>query len=187
MRAAFAMAAAAIVAACAEPGAETNAEAESEAAEPMTRSLAAVETSEDRRAAAEAYLADNGARDGVTTTPSGLQYEVLEAGPADGVSPAPGQWVCVHYRGTFIDGAEFDSSYSRNQAAAFPSNGVIAGWVEALSMMTPGDVWRLAIHPDLAYGPMGRASIPGNSALLFDVELISLLDGPPARGADCAA
>ncbi|NIR59000.1 MAG: hypothetical protein GWO02_05500, partial [Gammaproteobacteria bacterium] len=80
-----------------------------------------------------------------------------------------------------------DSSYSRGEAAAFPSNGVIQGWVEALSMMKPGDAWRLAIHPDLAYGPQGRSGIPPNAALLFDVSLIKLLDGPPARGVDCAA
>jgi FKBP-type peptidyl-prolyl cis-trans isomerase len=95
--------------------------------------------------------------------------------------------VCVHYRGTFLDGTEFDSSYSRNEATSFPSDGVIPGWVEALSLMKPGDAWRLAIHPDLAYGSRGIGPIPPNTALLFDVSLIRLLDGPPAPGVDCAA
>lgn len=193
MRVLLAAAAVAALAACApEDQASLAEQAEDAAAEAPasladTRSLSAPPSPADNLAAAEAYLAENGARAGVVTTPTGLQYEVLAAGPAEGVSPALGQWVCVHYRGTFIDGAEFDSSYSRNQAIAFPSNGVISGWVEALSMMKPGDAWRLAIHPNLAYGPMGRPSIPPNSALLFDVELLKLLDGEPPRGTDCAA
>ncbi len=143
-------------------------------------------TADDALAAAEAFLTENAAKEGVVTTPSGLQYKILASGPADGMSPTPGQWVCVHYRGTFTNGEEFDSSYSRNQAASFPSDGVIQGWVEALSMMKPGDAWQLTLHPDLAYGSQGRPSIPPNSVLLFDVELIALLSGPPARGADCA-
>ena len=137
-----------------------------------------------KREAAEAFLKANSAQEGVVTTESGLQYRVVEAGPADGASPAPGQGVCVHYRGTLTDGTEFDSSYSRGQPIAFASNGVIQGWVEALALMRPGDVWKLFIHPDLAYGQFGAgADIGPNEALVFDVELLSLLDGPvPADG-----
>lgn len=144
-------------------------------------------TPQDNLAAAEAHLAENGAREGVVTTPTGLQYEVLAEGPADAPSPAPGQYVCVHYRGTLLDGTEFDSSYSRGEAAAFPSDGLIPGWVEALQMMKEGDAWRLTIHPDLAYGPRGIGPIPPNSALVFDMELIKLLDGPVPNGVDCSA
>jgi len=144
-------------------------------------------TPEERLAQANDFMTANGAREGVTTTESGLEYEVLASGPADGTSPAPGAWVCVHYRGAFLDGSEFDSSYSRGQAAAFPSDRVIEGWVEALAMMKPGDAWRLYIHPDLGYGPQGRPGIPPNSTLLFDVSLIKVLDGPVEQGADCAS
>lgn len=133
-----------------------------------------------------AYLAENGARDGVITTPSGLQYEVIRSGDADGQSPALGQFVCVHYRGEFLDGTEFDSSYSRGQAAAFPSDQLISGWVEALQIMKPGDAWKLHIHPSIAYGSAGRGGIPPNAALVFDIELIALLNGPVPRGVDCA-
>jgi FKBP-type peptidyl-prolyl cis-trans isomerase len=138
-------------------------------------------------AEAAAFITENGARAGVMTTASGLQYEVLASGPADGMSPAPTQVVCVHYRGTFLDGSEFDSSYSRGQAASFARNRVISGWVEALGMMKPGDAWRLYVHPDLAYGAQGRPGIPPNAALVFDVSLIKLLDGPVPSGVDCAA
>jgi FKBP-type peptidyl-prolyl cis-trans isomerase len=190
MRAWFVLAAAAVVASCSAGGpagdssaSETAATAETAA----TRSLAPLSSRGYNLAAAAAFLETNGARDGVVTTASGLQYEVLAEGPANGASPTPGQVVCVHYRGTFLDGSEFDSSYSRGQAASFESNRVIAGWVEALAMMKPGDAWRLYIHPDLAYGPQGRPGIPPNAALLFDVSLIKLLDGPAPRGVDCAA
>ncbi|MCF6291948.1 MAG: FKBP-type peptidyl-prolyl cis-trans isomerase [Robiginitomaculum sp.] len=112
------------------------------------------------------------------TAESGLQYKVLASGPEDGISPTPGQIVCVHYRGTFTSGEEFDSSYSRNLPTAFPSNGVIAGWVEALAMMRPGDKWQLTIPPELAYGSTGTpgGSIGPDETLMFDVELLKVLD-----------
>lgn len=138
--------------------------------------------------AAEQYLSDNRAVPGVIETESGLQYRVVGAGPADGPTPEPGQWVCVHYTGTRIGGAEFDSSRARGQAAAFPSNQLIRGWVEALALMRPGDRWDLYIHPDLAYGDSARGDvIQANDLLIFDVEMIRLLDGPVERGVDCSA
>jgi len=174
-----------------EPVETVDVEAPNDSAASGTRSLAVeaptVSLAEGNLIEALAYLAENGARDGVTTTASGLQYEVVRSGPADGQSPALGQFVCVHYRGAFLDGTEFDSSYSRGQAAAFPSDQLISGWVESLQMMKPGDAWKLHIHPDIAYGAEGRSGIPPNAALVFDIELIELLDGPVARGVDCAA
>jgi FKBP-type peptidyl-prolyl cis-trans isomerase len=185
MRVWIVLAAATALAACSAGDTPAGADTANAAAASQPSSLAALAAA--NLAEAEAFLAENGARDEVTTTASGLQYEQLASGPEGGMSPAPAQWVCVHYRGTFLDGSEFDSSYSRGQAAAFPRNGVISGWVEALGLMTPGDALRLYVHPDLAYGPSGRPSIPPNAALLFDVSLIKLLDGPVERGADCAA
>lgn len=112
------------------------------------------------------------------TAESGLQYKILASGSKDGISPTPGQIVCVHYRGSFTSGEEFDSSYSRNLPTAFPSNGVIDGWVQALAMMRPGDKWQLTIPPELAYGSTGTASgtIGPNETLMFDVELLKVLD-----------
>jgi FKBP-type peptidyl-prolyl cis-trans isomerase len=120
----------------------------------------------------EKYLAENAKRKEVKTTKSGLQYEVVKDGA--GTSPKVSDVVKVHYRGTLIDGAEFDSSYKRNTPAEFPVGGVIPGWTEALQMMKPGAKWKLYIPSDLAYGPQGRPSIPPNSVLLFEVELLSI-------------
>jgi FKBP-type peptidyl-prolyl cis-trans isomerase len=186
MRLLATLAAVAAMASCSE--AQDSGAAAGTAAEAPAPATGAVSDSPvENLAAAEAYLAQNGAREGVTTTASGLQYEVLASGPADGTSPAPGQYVCVHYRGALLDGTEFDSSYSRNAASAFESDRLIDGWVEALAMMKPGDAWRLTIPPELAYGERGFAnSIPPNAALVFDMELIKLLDGPPPAGTNCA-
>jgi FKBP-type peptidyl-prolyl cis-trans isomerase len=189
MRVFLATAALAVLASCA-PGESQSASVAEQAEEIAATEAAAapaLATPADNLAAAEAYLAENGARAGVATTPTGLQYQVLAEGAADAPGPTPGQYVCVHYRGTLLDGTEFDSSYSRGQAAAFPSDGLIPGWVEALSMMQEGDAWRLFIHPDLAYGQRGIGPIPPNSALIFDMELIKLLDGPAPNGVDCSA
>lgn len=123
--------------------------------------------------AAEAFLAENAGKDGVQTLPSGLQYKVLAEGSGD--SPQKTDKVTVNYRGTLIDGTEFDSSYSRNQPATFGVSQVIAGWTEALQLMRPGDKWQLFIPPQLAYGERGQgAKIPPNSALIFEVELLSI-------------
>ena len=118
------------------------------------------------------FLAENGKREGVVTLPSGLQYEVLT--DAEGPKPSATDQVTTHYRGTLIDGTQFDSSYDRGQPATFPLNGVIAGWTEALQLMSPGAKWRLFIPPELAYGARAQGPIPANSTLIFDVELIEI-------------
>jgi len=131
---------------------------------------------------AQAFLDQNKAKPGVKTTASGLQYEVVTEG--SGESPKPTDKVTVHYRGTLPDGTEFDSSYSRNEPATFPVNGVIPGWVEALQLMKPGAKYKLVIPPALAYAERGAGQDIGpNQVLLFDVELISIDKTPaPAAG-----
>jgi FKBP-type peptidyl-prolyl cis-trans isomerase FklB len=118
------------------------------------------------------YCAANQAKPGVVTRPSGLQYKVLEEGK--GNSPASNDVVTVHYRGTLLDGTQFDSSYDRNAPAQFAVNRVIKGWTEALLLMKPGAKWQLCIPSELAYGANGSGrNIGPNATLLFDVELIS--------------
>ncbi|RVU29724.1 MULTISPECIES: FKBP-type peptidyl-prolyl cis-trans isomerase [Neptunomonas] len=134
---------------------------------------AAAKIAEDNLAAGQNYLKDNGARDGVKTTESGLQYEELVAG--DGKQPTAEDTVKVHYRGTLIDGTEFDSSYARNEPVSFPLNGVIPGWTEGLQLMKEGGKAKLAIPADLAYGPGGMGNVIGpNSTLVFEVELLEV-------------
>ena len=116
-----------------------------------------------KMAEAEAFLKENGARDEVIITESGLQYEIIESG--SGNTPGLTDTVVTHYAGRFI---------KRGEPASFPVNGVIKGWTEALQLMKEGDKWRLYIHPDLAYGENGVGPIPGNSALIFDIELIKV-------------
>jgi FKBP-type peptidyl-prolyl cis-trans isomerase FklB len=108
----------------------------------------------------------------VTTTESGLQYEVIVAG--DGAMPTLSDTVTTHYHGTLIDGEVFDSSVDRGEPASFPVNGVISGWTEALQLMPVGSKWRLYVPADLAYGPQQRGSIPANSTLIFEVELLEI-------------
>ncbi|WP_417778000.1 FKBP-type peptidyl-prolyl cis-trans isomerase [Stutzerimonas xanthomarina] len=121
----------------------------------------------------KAFLAKNGQRGGVTTLPSGLQYEVLTAGEGD--KPSAEDQVRTHYHGTLIDGTVFDSSYQRGQPAEFPVGGVIAGWTEALQLMGVGSKWRLYVPSELAYGAQCVGSIPPHSVLVFDVELLAVL------------
>jgi FKBP-type peptidyl-prolyl cis-trans isomerase len=138
------------------------------------------------KAAAQEFLAKNGKEKGVQTTASGLEYKIIKAGDSKTPLISATDEVTVNYRGKLIDGTEFDSSYSRNQPATFPANGVIKGWQEALVMMRPGAHWQLFIPPELAYGPAPRPNIPANSALIFDVEVISAKPKPaaaPAPGA----
>ena len=121
----------------------------------------------------EKFLAENGKQDGVITTASGLQYQVLREG--NGQSPKATDTVECHYEGTLIDGTKFDSSYDRGQTATFPLNQVIAGWTEGLQLMKEGGKYRFFIPYELGYGERGAgASIPPFSTLVFDVELVSV-------------
>jgi FKBP-type peptidyl-prolyl cis-trans isomerase FklB len=121
----------------------------------------------------EKFIADNKKKEGVITTASGLQYKIITKGT--GASPKATDTVSVHYKGTLIDGKEFDSSYRRGQPASFPVNGVIKGWTEALQLMKEGSKWQLFIPSELAYGDRGAGrDIGPNSTLIFDVELISI-------------
>ena len=131
---------------------------------------AAAKGSEANLAAGQKFLAENGKRPGVTTTASGLQYEVLT--PGTGPKPKPNQTVKVHYHGTLIDGTVFDSSVQRGEPIEFPVTGVIPGWVEALQLMPVGSKWKLFIPQNLAYGPRATGKIPAGSALVFEVELL---------------
>ena len=124
--------------------------------------------------ASEAFLAENAERDGVVVLESGLQYEVLASG-VGGESPTTTNTVLAHYHGTLSDGSVFDSSVERGDPASFGVSQVIAGWTEALQLMTVGDKWRLYIHPDMAYGEASPTpAIPPNSALIFEVELLEI-------------
>lgn len=127
----------------------------------------------------DAFLAENKQKEGVKTLPSGLQYRVLKAGT--GKSPKITDSVVAQYRGTLIDGTEFDSSYQRKEPPTFRVNGVIKGWTEALQLMKEGDKWQLFVPSDLAYGERGAGPLIGpNSTLIFEVELISVREGPPS-------
>ena len=126
----------------------------------------------DYRKANEAFLAENAKKAGVTTTASGLQYEVLKAGT--GIKPTAASVVKVHYHGTLIDGTVFDSSVERKEPATFGVSEVIKGWTEALQLMPVGSKWRLYIPQELAYGPAEQGTIKPFSTLIFDVELISI-------------
>ncbi len=120
----------------------------------------------------QAFLAANAAKEGVKTLDSGLQYRVIEEGA--GPSPTASDRVKVHYRGTLIDGSQFDSSYDRGEPVVFGVTQVIKGWTEALQLMKKGAKWQLFIPPQLAYGPNGRPGIPPNAVLIFDVELLDI-------------
>ena len=131
---------------------------------------------EENSMAGEAYLTENGARDGVTTTDSGLQYEVLQAG--DGDNPTAQSQLRVHYRGTLLDGTEFESSYERGEPAVFGAGQLIPGFTEALLLMQAGRHFRVTIPSDIAYGPNGAGQDIGPDAtLIFEIELLEILDG----------
>lgn len=139
--------------------------------ESRAKKIAAI--SEKNRKLEEAFLSDNKQKQGVVTTASGLQYEVLKKG--DGSNPNRDDKVKVHYRGTLLDGTEFDSSYKRGQPATFRVGSVIAGWTEALQLMSVGSTYRLYIPSKLAYGNRGAGRIIGpNEMLIFDVELLGI-------------
>ncbi|WP_251358845.1 FKBP-type peptidyl-prolyl cis-trans isomerase [Kangiella sp. TOML190] len=128
---------------------------------------------EEAKAAGDAYRAEYAKKDGVKTTESGLMYKVVTKGNG-GAKPKVEDTVQVHYKGTFIDGEEFDSSYSRNQPTTFPLGGVIKGWTEGLQLMEVGDKFEFVIPADIAYGEHGSSRIPGNSTLVFEVELLNI-------------
>jgi FKBP-type peptidyl-prolyl cis-trans isomerase FklB len=126
----------------------------------------------------DAFLAENKTKEGVKTTPSGLQYKVVTEG--HGKTPTKESTVKVHYTGTLIDGTKFDSSRDRNQPAEFGVGQVIKGWTEALQLMKEGDRWMLYIPSDLAYGPRAASEVIGpNEVLIFDVELLNVVDKQP--------
>lgn len=120
----------------------------------------------------KAFLAENQKSEGVKTLPSGLQYKVLAEG--SGKRPKADDAVTVNYKGTLIDGTEFDSSYKRGQPAIFKVTGVIRGWTEALQLMKEGSKWQVFIPPELGYGNRAAGNIPPNSTLIFEVELVSV-------------
>ena len=136
---------------------------------------------EKNKVAGEKFLEENKAKEGIVTTESGLQYKVLTEGK--GAIPTKDQKVKVHYRGTTIDGKEFDSSYKRNEPATFLPTRVIKGWTEALQLMPVGSKWELYIPSDLAYGARGAgANIGPNSTLIFEVELLDIVkEEAPAK------
>src|SRR5512135_3380744 len=118
------------------------------------------------------FLVENGKKEGIKTLSSGLEYKVITEG--SGKMPKAEDTVTVHYKGTLIDGTEFDSSYKRGQPATFQVNGVIKGWTEALQLMKEGSKWQLFIPPELGYGERSAGPIPPNSALIFEVELLTV-------------
>jgi FKBP-type peptidyl-prolyl cis-trans isomerase FklB len=123
--------------------------------------------------ASKKFLAENAKKEGVVTLDSGLQYKVIKSG--DGPTPKPEDTVTTHYRGTLIDGTEFDSSYKRGEPASFQVKGVIRGWTQALLKMKVGDKWELYVPPELAYGNQQRGEvIEPNSTLLFEIELLEI-------------
>lgn len=128
----------------------------------------------DNKAAGDAFLAENKGKDGIKTTESGLQYKVINEG--NGKKPTLEDTVKVHYEGSLISGKVFDSSIKRGEPVSFPVTGVIKGWTEALQLMPVGSKWQLFIPSDLAYGPGGNRNIGPNEVLLFDVELLEVVN-----------
>jgi FKBP-type peptidyl-prolyl cis-trans isomerase FklB len=145
----------------------------------LQKAMVARRTTELQAAAAknktegEAFLAANKAKEGVVTLPSGVQYKILTAGT--GSKPTVEQTVVCNYRGTLIDGKEFDSSYKRGQPMTFPVKGVIKGWTEVLQLMPVGSKWQVVVPPALAYGERGAGvDIAPNATLVFEIELVAI-------------
>lgn len=132
---------------------------------------------------AQALLSENKMQPGVRTTASGLQYKVVRAGPSDGVRPREGDTVKVHYEGRLPSGQVFDSSYEQGTPAVFTVGDLVPGWNEALQLMRPGDELMLWVPPELGYGAEGVGPIPGNTVLIFRMELLDVLPQGGAVGA----
>ena len=143
----------------------------------MTLALAACKadrTAVENLGAAQSFLAENARKPGVKTLPSGVQYEVVRAGPEGGRKPTARILVKVHYEGRLISGEVFDSSYERGAPAVMRLDRLIPAWVEALQQMRPGDEWTLYVPPEQGYGEEGAGQIPPNSVLIFKIELIDV-------------
>jgi len=136
-------------------------------------SMANATSPAENKAEGAAFLIENAKKANIVTTASGLQYEILIPGTGT-ISPSATSNVTVHYKGTTLDGKEFDSSYSRGEPTSFPLNRVIAGWTEGLQLMTVGAKYRFYIPSDLAYGSQGAGPIAPNATLIFDVELLKI-------------
>lgn len=139
----------------------------------QAQATAAQATAEENRVKGEKFLAEYGKREGVISLPSGIRYRVLTA--AEGKQPVAADTVLAHYKGTFIDGREFDSSYKRGEPASFPVSGVIQGWQEVLPLMSVGAKWEVVIPANLAYGERGAGGVIGpNETLMFEIELVDI-------------
>ncbi len=141
--------------------------------QPQPQGGGEAELAQKNLAEAKTFLEENGKKDGIITTASGLQYKIINEG--SGPKPGPTDMVTTHYHGTVIDGTVFDSSVDKGQPSSFPINRVIAGWTEALQLMSTGSKWVLYIPPELAYGPRRRNEVIGpNSLLIFELELLGI-------------
>jgi peptidylprolyl isomerase/FKBP-type peptidyl-prolyl cis-trans isomerase FklB len=131
-------------------------------------------------AEAKTYMETNAKAEGIKTLPSGVQYKIVRSGPPGGLKPGPEDEVKVHYEGKLVSGKVFDSSYERGQPAAMELRALIPAWKEALQLMRPGDEWVLYVPPEMGYGEEGAGGgeIPGNSVLIFRIELIGVLPAP---------
>ncbi len=123
------------------------------------------------------FLAQNALGDGVHVLPSGVQYKVVKAGPGASRRPTPNDYVTVNYEGSLLNGQIFDSSFKKGQPATFQLKTLIPGWIEAVQQMKEGDEWLVWVPPNLAYGEKQHGPIPGNSVLLFRLQLVSILGG----------
>ena len=136
-------------------------------------------------AAATAFMAQNAKAEGIQSLPTGVQYKVVQSGPAGGASPDRNDLVSVHYEGTLTDGTVFDSSFQRGVPAVFRLDEVVPGWGDVISHMKPGDEWIAYIPPDRGYGDVAKGDIPANSALVFRIKLLDVAPEPgdaPAPG-----
>jgi peptidylprolyl isomerase/FKBP-type peptidyl-prolyl cis-trans isomerase FklB len=133
---------------------------------------------QENLAASDAFMAQNAKQPGVITLPEGLQYKVVKEGPNGGMHPTRADEVKVHYEGKLVDGTVFDSSYERGVPASFPLDGLVPAWIIALQRMKAGDEWMLYVPPALGYGAQDKGPIPGNSVMIFRIELIDVLRSP---------